>query len=51
VAGRRGRRLKQPLDELTEKTEYWRVKDETLALTLWGTRYGGDYEIVVIKKE
>jgi hypothetical protein len=40
VTGRRGRRRKQPLDDLKEKRGYWKLKEEALEGTLWSTRFG-----------
>ena len=37
VTGRRGRRRKQLLDHLKEKSGYWKLKEEALDLTLWKT--------------
>jgi hypothetical protein len=45
--GRRGRRRKQLLDYLKEKRRYWKLKEETLDRTLWGTRFGRSYGPVV----
>jgi hypothetical protein len=35
MKGRRGRRSKQPLDDLKERRRYWRLKEEALDRTLW----------------
>jgi hypothetical protein len=43
VAGRRGRRRKQPLDDLMEKRGYCNLKEEALHRTLWRTRFGRGY--------
>jgi hypothetical protein len=40
VTGRRGRRLKQLLDDLKEKTGYWKLKQEALNQTVWRTCFG-----------
>jgi hypothetical protein len=40
MTSRRGRRHKQLLDDLKEKRRYWKLKEETLDLTLWRTRFG-----------
>jgi hypothetical protein len=40
VTGRQGRRHKQPLDDLQEKTEYWKLNEEALDRTLCRTRFG-----------
>jgi hypothetical protein len=43
MTGRRGRRRKQPLDDLKEKRRYWKLKEEALDRTLWITRFGRSY--------
>jgi len=43
VAGRRLRRYKQLLDDLKETREYWKLKEEALYRTLWGTHVGRCY--------
>jgi hypothetical protein len=35
VTGRRGKRCKQLLDVLEETSGYWKLKTETLDITLW----------------
>jgi phage regulator Rha-like protein len=40
VAGRRGRRHKQLLNDIKEKRGYWELKEEALDRTLWRTRFG-----------
>jgi hypothetical protein len=47
VSGRRGRKRKQLLDDLKEKSVYWRVKEETLGRSPWRTRFGRGYGVVV----
>jgi hypothetical protein len=47
MTGRRGRRRKQLLDDLKEKTGYWKLKEEALDRTVWRTRFGRDYGPVV----
>jgi hypothetical protein len=47
MTGRRGRRLKQLLDDLKEKRNYWKLKEEALDRTLWRTHFGRGYEPVV----
>jgi hypothetical protein len=47
MAGRRGRRRKQLLDDLKEKRRYWKFKEEALDRTLWTTRFGRAYGPVV----
>ena len=40
VAGKRGRRHKQLLDEFGEKRGYWKLKGEAFDRTLWGIGFG-----------
>jgi hypothetical protein len=47
MTGRRGRSVKQLLDDLKEKRSYWKLKEETLDRTLWRTRFGRGYGPVV----
>jgi hypothetical protein len=47
MTGRRGRRSKQLLDDLKEKRRYCKLKEEALDRTLWKTRFGRDYGLVV----
>jgi hypothetical protein len=47
ITGKRGRRRKQLLDDLKERTRYWRLKEEALDRTLWSTRFGRGYGPVV----
>jgi hypothetical protein len=47
MTGRRKRRRKQLLDDLNEKKGYWKLKEEALDRTLWRTRFGRSYGIVV----
>jgi hypothetical protein len=47
ITERRGRRSKQLLDDLKEKTGYWKLKEEALDRTLWRTRLGRGYRPVV----
>jgi hypothetical protein len=47
VAGRRGRRRKQLLDDLKGKRRYWKLKEEAVDRTLWRTRFGRGYGPVV----
>jgi hypothetical protein len=47
MMGRRGRRPKQLLDDLKEKTRYWKLKEEALDHILWRTRFGRGYGSVV----
>jgi hypothetical protein len=46
MTGRRGRRRKL-LDDLKEKTRYWKLREEALDRTLWRTRFGRGYRPVV----
>jgi len=50
VAGRRGRRRKQLLDDFKEKKGYWKLKEDVLDRTLLGTRFGRGYEHPVKEK-
>jgi hypothetical protein len=47
MTGRRRRRCKQLLDDLKEKRRYWKLKGEALDRTLWRTRFGRGYGLVV----
>jgi len=47
VTEKRGRRGKQLLDDLKETRGYWILKKEALGRTLWRTRFGRGYGIVV----
>jgi hypothetical protein len=49
MTGRRGKRRKQLLDDLKEKTRYWKLKEEALDHTLWRTGFGRGYGPVVRK--
>ena len=40
VAGRRGRRSKQLLEELKEMSGYWKLKEEALDRAVWRTGFG-----------
>jgi len=37
---KRGRRRKQLLNEFKEKRLYWKLNEETVDHTVWGTRFG-----------
>jgi hypothetical protein len=37
LTGRRGKRCKQLLDDLKENRGYWKLKEEALDRSLWGT--------------
>jgi hypothetical protein len=47
MAGRRGIRRKQLLDDLKKKRRYWKLKEEALDCTVWRTRFGRGYGPVV----
>jgi len=47
VTGRRERRCKQLLDDLKEKTGYWKLKEEALNRTALRTHFGRGYGRVV----
>jgi lipase chaperone LimK len=47
VSGRRGRKRKQLLDELKEKSVYWKLKKEALDRAVWRTCFGRSYRLVV----
>jgi len=51
VKVRRGRRLKQLLDDLEEKRGYCKLKEETLDCTQLRTRSARNYGLVRQKKE
>jgi hypothetical protein len=46
MTGRRGRRPKQLLDDATETTGYWKLKEEALDRTVWRTRFGRGYVLL-----
>jgi len=39
VTGRRGRGIKQLLNDLTKKRGHWKLRQETLDHALWRTRF------------
>ena len=47
VMGSGGRRNKMLLDDLKEKIEYWKLKQEALDSTLWRIHSGSGYRLVV----
>jgi hypothetical protein len=47
VAGRRGGRRKQLLDDLKGKRRYCKLKEEALDRTLWRTRFERNYGPVI----
>jgi hypothetical protein len=51
VKGRRGRRHNQVLDDLKEKREYCKLKEEALDCTLWRTHCGRGYRPVIRQNE
>jgi hypothetical protein len=44
---RRGRRLKELLDDLNETWGYWKLKEEALDRTIWRTCFVRGYGLVV----
>jgi hypothetical protein len=46
VAGKQRRRGKQLLDDLTERTEYWKLEEEALDRIMWRTGFGSDCSLV-----
>jgi hypothetical protein len=50
MTGGRERRCKQLLDDVKEKTGYWKFKEKALDRTLWRTRFGKVYGAVVHRK-
>jgi hypothetical protein len=49
VTERRGRNRKQLLDDLKKMTENRKLKEKTLARTLWRTHFGRGYGAVIIE--
>jgi len=49
--GRRGRRRKQLLNDLKGKRGYWKLKEEVLAHTLWGTCFWRGHGPVANRQE
>jgi len=47
MTGRRGRRRKRLLDDLTEERGYWKLKEEALGRNVWRTYFGRGYGPVV----
>jgi hypothetical protein len=47
VTGRQKRRCKQLLDDFKETTGYWKLKEDAIDCTLWRTRFGWGYGLVV----
>jgi hypothetical protein len=47
VTGRRGRRRRTLLDDLTERRGYSHLKEEALDRTMWRARFGRDLGPVV----
>jgi hypothetical protein len=50
VTERRGRRRKILLDNYKEEKGYWKLKEEALDCTMWGTHFGTGYEPFVRKE-
>jgi hypothetical protein len=44
---RRGRRLQQPRDDIKEKRRYWNLKVESQDRTVWKTRFGRDWSMLL----
>jgi len=40
VTGRGGRRRRQTLDDIKERTYYWKLEEEALDRAVWRTRSG-----------
>ena len=49
--GRRGRRRKQLLDDVKEKREYCKLREEALDRTVWRTSLGGGHGPAVRQSE
>jgi hypothetical protein len=49
VTGRRRKRPKLLADDLKEKGVYWKLQEEALDCTLWGTHFGRFYGPVLIQ--
>jgi hypothetical protein len=47
VTGRRGRRRRNLLDDLTERRGYSHLKEEALDRTMWRGRFGRGFGLVV----
>jgi hypothetical protein len=47
VTGRRGRRRRKLLDDLTERRGYSHLKEEALDCTMWKARFGRGFRPVV----
>ena len=47
MTGRRGRRCKQPLDDLKERRGYWNLREEPPDRTVWRTGFGSGRGSVV----
>jgi hypothetical protein len=47
VTGKRRRRREQLLDDLAEKREHWKLKEEALDRTVWRTSFGRSYGPVI----
>jgi hypothetical protein len=51
MAGRRGSRCKQILDDLKETRGYWKLKEEAIDRTVWITGFGRGYKPVVRERK
>ena len=47
MTGKRGRKPKQLLDDLKEKSGYWILKDDALDRPVWRTHFGSGYGLFV----
>jgi hypothetical protein len=47
VTVRRGRRRKQLMDDVKEKRRHWKLKEKALDRTVWRTRFGRGYGLVI----
>jgi len=45
--GKMKRKTEQLLDDLEEARRYWKLKEKTLDHTLWRTRFGRGYGLVI----
>jgi hypothetical protein len=48
--GTQGRRHKQLMDDFRKMRRYWKLKEEALDHTLWRSRFGREYVVVVVMK-
>jgi hypothetical protein len=47
VTGRQGRRRRKRLDDLKKRGEYYHLKENALDRTMWRTRFGRGFGLVV----